>query len=201
MLKSGLNAQAIKRARNRLEQDGYITWRSRGGNQAAIYHLNSLVVQNELKNVPQCEPQSVPQTEPQSVPQCEPQSVPINKHKLNKTNTPPISPVERFEEFVMVYPKKSIGYLLETEYCNAVLAGVPETDLVQAAQNYADACRRNKTADRYIKKPENFLRENLFMQYLKGEDNGSAGRNTGSHEKSLGELMQECGDTGEFQGF
>ena len=69
MLKSGLNAQAIKRARNRLEQDGFITWRSRGGNQSAIYHLNSLVVQNDIKNVPQCEPQSVP----------------INKHKLNET--------------------------------------------------------------------------------------------------------------------
>lgn len=81
MLKSGLNAQAIKRARNRLEQDGFITWRSRSGNQSAIYHLNSLVVQNEVKNVPQCEPQSVPHTEPQ----CKPQSVPINKHKLNET--------------------------------------------------------------------------------------------------------------------
>ncbi len=89
VLKSGLNAQAIKRARNRLEQDGYITWKSRGGNQAAIYHMNSLVVQNNSKNVPQCEPQSEPQsephTEPQSVPQCEPQSVPINKHKQNET--------------------------------------------------------------------------------------------------------------------
>lgn len=123
------------------------------------------------------------------------------KEGKKERKTPPISPVERFEEFVMVYPKKSTGYLLETEYCNAVLAGVPEDDLVQAAQNYADTCRRNKTAERYIKKPENFLRENLFMQYLKGEGNGSAGRNTGSHEKSLGELMQEYGDTGEFQGF
>ena len=87
VLKSGLNAQAIKRARNRLEQDGFITWRSRGGNQSAIYHLNSLVVQNDVKNVPQCEPQSDPQTDPQSVPQCEPQSVPINKHKRNKTKS------------------------------------------------------------------------------------------------------------------
>ena len=41
VLKSGLNAQAIKRARNRLEQDGYISWRSRGGNQAAIYQVHS----------------------------------------------------------------------------------------------------------------------------------------------------------------
>ena len=109
--------------------------------------------------------------------------------------------VERYEEFSKSYPKMCTGFLAETEYCNAVLAGVPENDLVQAAQNYADVCRRNKTAERYIKKPENFLRENLFMQYLKGEGNGSAGRNTGSNEKSLGELMQECGDTGEFQGF
>ena len=77
VLKSGLNAQAIKRARNRLEQDGYIKWKSRGGNLAAIYHMNSLVVQNNSKNVPQCEPQVVPQ--------CEPQVVPINKHKQNET--------------------------------------------------------------------------------------------------------------------
>ena len=69
VLKSGLNAQAIKRARNRLEQDGYIKWKSRGGNLAAIYHMNSLVVQNNSKNVPQCEPQVVP----------------INKHKQNET--------------------------------------------------------------------------------------------------------------------
>ena len=191
VLKSGLNAQAIKRARNRLEQDGYITWKSRGGNLSAVYHLNSLVVQNSIKNVPQ--------TEPQSVPQCEPQSVPINKHKQNETKTPPVSPVERFADFAAAYPKKCTGYLVETEYCDAVLAGVPEEDLIRAAKNYAVVCRREKTAERYIKKPENWLRENLFMQYLKGENDG-AGRDTGTHEKSLNELMRERGDTGEFQG-
>lgn len=51
VLKSGLNAQAVKRARNRLAQDGFITWKSRGGNQSAIYHLNSLVVQSSIENV------------------------------------------------------------------------------------------------------------------------------------------------------
>ena len=134
VLKSGLNAQAIKRATNRLEQDGFITWRSRGGNQSAIYHMNSLVVQNSIKNVPQSEPQStvvqnsiknVPQSEPQSeplpvpqiVPQSEPQSVPINKHKQkqNKTETkkdmPPISPAGKFEDFWFVYPNKQRRYL------------------------------------------------------------------------------------------
>lgn len=120
---------------------------------------------------------------------------------IEKENTKESSSVERFADFVAAYPKARTGYLVETEYCNAVAAGVPEDDLVLAAQNYADTCRQEKTAERYIKKPENWLRENLFMQYLKGEDHGSTGRNTGTHEKSLNELMQERGDTGEFQGF
>ena len=115
-------------------------------------------------------------------------------------NPPPVSPVERCADFAAAYPKKCIGYLVETEYCDAVLAGVPEEDLIRAAKNYAVVCRREKTAERYIKKPENWLRENLFMQYLKGENDG-AGRDTGKHEKSLNELMRERGDTGEFQGF
>ena len=181
-LRSGLNASALKRARNKLATDGFIEWKARGGNLSAQYKIKSLVVQNYYKN--------------------EPQSEPINKQRhKQKHNTPPISPVEQFEEFAAAYPKRCTGYLVETEYCNAVLAGVPEDDLVLAAQNYADTCRREKTAERYIKKPENWLRENLFMQYLKGEDHGSTGRNTGTHEKSLNELMQERGDTGEFQGF
>lgn len=185
-LRSGLNASALKRARNKLATDGFIEWKARGGNLSAQYKIKSLVVQNYYKNEPQCEPQSEP----------------INKQRhKQKHNTPPISPVEQFEEFAAAYPKRCTGYLVETEYCNAVLAGVPEDDLVLAAQNYADTCRREKTAERYIKKPENWIRENLFMQYLKGEDHGSTGRNTGTHEKSLNELMQERGDTGEFRGF
>lgn len=104
ILKSGLNAQAIKRARNRLEQDGYITWKSRGGNQSALYHLKSLAVQNDNKNVPQSVSQSELKSVPQHVPQCVPQSVPINKDKLkqNKTIIDSIFPIEKFELFFRV---------------------------------------------------------------------------------------------------
>ena len=116
-------------------------------------------------------------------------------------NTPPISPIEKFGEFAAAYPKRCTSCLAETEYCNVVLAGVPEDDLIVAAQNYAVDCQKKRTPDRYIKNAENFLKENLFMQYLKGENDGPVGRDTGTHEKSLNELMQECGDTGDFQGF
>ena len=223
VLKSGLNAQAIKRARNRLEQDGYITWRSRGENQSAAYRLNSLVVQNSAGNVPQ----DVPQTEPQSVPQCqnvpqnvlqnvpqtkpqseplsEPQSVPINKQKQNETKTktdrPPISPVRRLDDFWAVYPKQKNRYLAETEYCNAVLAGVPEDDLVEAATRYAEHCRKGRIREQFIKNPENFLRDNVFLDYLKGGEDGRADKYVDADKKSLNEIMQERGNRGEFSGF
>ena len=128
------------------------------------------------------------------------------KEGKKERNTPPISPVERFADFAAVYPKTCTGYLAETEYCNAVDAGVSEADLIAAAKNYAIACQRKKTPARYIKNPENFLKENLFMQYTEGADNGPADekhdqRNTGAREKSLNELLEERGCSREFEGF
>jgi len=111
-IKAGLNAQAVKRARNLLQQNGLIEWKSRRGNQSAVYHLNSLVEQKAINFVPQTVPQvefveqkefnfvphiipveqkainfvpqTEPQYEPQVVPQYEPQVEPINKTKQNK---------------------------------------------------------------------------------------------------------------------
>lgn len=170
VLKSGLNAQAIKRARNRLEQDGFIAWRSRGGNQSAIYHINSLVVQNTIENVPQSEPQSVPKTEPQTDPQSEPQSVPINKHKQNETkkDIPPISPVERFEDFWDVYPLDKNRSMAEKAYCDVILAGIYcENDLVESVKNYAEYCKITKTDKIYY--ANNFLSKAVFEDYLPGK--------------------------------
>lgn len=183
VLKSGLNAQAIKRARNRLEQEGFLTWRSRSGNQSAIYHMNSLVVQNDsknvlqqgtkgfvvqnnIKNVPQIEPQSVPQSEPQSVPQGEPQSVPINKHKhkLNETYNPPIPPLTHFDEFWLAYPRKQRRALTESAYCSIVLSGIAtEEELLKSAQNYAEYIEITKEN---IYLPNNFLEKNIFEDFL-----------------------------------
>lgn len=95
-LRAGLNEAAVKRARNKLKEAGFIEWRSRAGNQSATYRLTKLysetsefVVQNQGQNAPQ----SVPQPVPQCVPQVVPQSVPINRHRLrlDKEDTP-ISP-------------------------------------------------------------------------------------------------------------
>lgn len=164
MLKSGLNAQAIKRARNRLEQDGYITWRSRGGNQSAVYHINSLVVQNDIKNVPQYEPQTVPQTDLQSVPQYEPQTVPINKHKQNETDMYD-NACTRFEDFWFEYPKQSARMLTEQAYVQLVVSGISESDLITAAKNYAESCRIKKTSSNFISNANNWLNNSKWVDY------------------------------------
>lgn len=91
-LRSGLNASALKRARNKLATDGFIEWKSRGGNQSAQYRIISLVVQNYAKNEPQFEPQFEPQNEPQF----EPQSEPINKHKQKQEKEVPKGTKKKF---------------------------------------------------------------------------------------------------------
>ena len=164
-LRSGLNASALKRARNKLATDGFIDWKPRGGNQSAQYHIKSLVVQNRHENEPQSEPQSEPQCEPQS----EPQSEPINKHKLKqKQNNPPISPAVHFDEFWDAYPKKGNRSLTEKAYVDVLLSNVPEEDVMAAVRNYTEAVQIQDTQERYIKNPDRFLTDNTFLDYLPG---------------------------------
>lgn len=169
-LRSGLNASALKRARNKLATDGFIDWKPRGGNQSAQYHIKSLVVQNRHENEPQYEPQSEPQSEPQCEPQSEPQSEPINKHKLKpKHNNPPISPAEHFDDFWNAYPKRGNRSLTEKAYVDVLLSNVPEEDVLAAVRNYAEAVRIQDTQERYIKNPDRFLTDNTFLDYLPGK--------------------------------
>lgn len=162
-LRSGLNASAIKRARNKLATDGFIEWKARGGNQAAQYRLISLVVQNEGKNEPQFEPQSEPQVEPQS----EPQSEPINKTKT-KTKTD-ISLSARVDEFLSVYPRKGNRHLTEINFVTCLMTRqVTEEQLIDAAKNYAERCRLEDVPYDRIKYPQNFLKDLEYCQYLPG---------------------------------
>ena len=122
------------------------------------------------------------------------------KKERREEYIPPISPVEHFEEFTEAYPKKCTSNTVATEYCNAVVAGVPEMDLVNAAKNYAIHCQREKTPGQFIKNPENFIRDNTFLKYVEGVEDEPR-RDTEQHEKSLNEIMAERGIGGEFTGF
>ena len=182
-LRSGLNASALKRARNKLATDGFIEWKQRGGNQSAQYRIFSLVVQNQFKN------------EPQFAPQCEP----INKTKTKtKTYIPPISPVERFSDFFSAYPKQKNLIAAEKEY-NLLLfndQNLTEQELIIAAENYADAVCILGTDDRYIKNPDRFLKDGTYIDYLDANYTkpkppaGKRNANTGIMRADYGDLSE-----------
>ena len=101
MMKAGMSKKAVERARAELEAEGYITWKSRGGNQSAAYYLISRVGQNKSN--------TDVQTVAENVPQFDSQSVAINKHKQKHKNNNTMCNADAdalFESLWKMYPNK-----------------------------------------------------------------------------------------------
>lgn len=98
--------------------------------------------------------------------------VPVIQSESNPNpnrETPPISPVASLEDFLAAYPCPGNRHLTEVAYIDCLITQkVTEEQLVESARNYAEQCRILKTEKRYIKKPENFLRDLEYCQYLPG---------------------------------
>ena len=75
-----------------------------------------------------------------------------------------------FQDFATAYPKQGNNFLTETQFCKLVVSDCHLTaeELIQAAKNYAEACKILGTEDRFIKAPQNFLSDNYFVSYLPG---------------------------------
>lgn len=75
----------------------------------------------------------------------------------------------RFNEFCQLYPKK-VNALLAVDgaytYLLQTTPSLSEDDLIAAVKNYAEACQILKTNDRYIKNPENWLKDSTWISYL-----------------------------------
>ena len=94
-----------------------------------------------------------------------------SKEEKSREEYIPPTPLIRFSEFMDVYPKKTKNlHSVEMAYCKLFFddAHLDESDLITAAKNYAEACKVLKTEDRYIKAPQNFLKDNFFVDYLEG---------------------------------
>lgn len=73
------------------------------------------------------------------------------------------------EEYLSAYPVGGNRHLTEVAFISCLMTGeVKEGDLVAAAANYAESCRMMGTEKKYIKKPENFLKDMEYLQYLPG---------------------------------
>lgn len=75
----------------------------------------------------------------------------------------------RFNDFCELYPKKFSNILVvngEYTYLLQTTPSLTEGDLIAAVRNYAEACRILKTNERYVKNPENWLKDNTWINYL-----------------------------------
>lgn len=85
--------------------------------------------------------------------------------------TAEVTPLSHFEDFWRAYPAShslptTAKRRTETAYAVASAEGFQESDLIAAAENYAEAVRIEERDTRYIKKPENFLSDGTYKDYL-----------------------------------
>ncbi len=72
-----------------------------------------------------------------------------------------------FEEFWSVYPRKADKAQAYKKYKARLEDGFTHEQLLEAAKNYADQCRRDRTEEKYIKHGKTFLGEATpFLDYL-----------------------------------
>lgn len=89
-----------------------------------------------------------------------------------------------FEEFWGIYPRKADKAQAYKKYKARLEDGYSHEQLVTAAKNYAEQCRRDKTEDKYIKHGKTFLGESTpFLDYLPNQ-NLQAGTEAGYDDEA-----------------
>ena len=166
---TGMSRSGILKARNELKQRGFIDFREKG-TKATVY---TLLIANSTQESKQISVQdSVQDSKQKGVQKSNTlKEKEKEKEKEKKKNSPPISPVTRFADFLSAYPKKTKNLqAVEVAYCKLLSddAHLTESDLIIAAENYADACMILRTEERFIKSPQNFLRDGYLVDYLDG---------------------------------
>lgn len=82
-----------------------------------------------------------------------------------------IPPLSCFEDFWLAYPASdalpvTAKRRTEAVYAVAFTEGFQESDLIAAAENYAEAVRIEAREARYIKRPDRFLSDGTYKDYL-----------------------------------
>lgn len=85
----------------------------------------------------------------------------------NKSNKAIGNYTTNFEEFWSVYPRKVDKAQAYKKYKARLEDGFSHGQMLMAARNYADQCKRDRTEDKFIKHGKTFLGESTpFLDYL-----------------------------------
>lgn len=88
-----------------------------------------------------------------------------------------------FEEFWAIYPRKADKAQAYKKYKARLEDGYSHEQLCQAARNYAEQCRRDRTEEKYIKHGKTFLGESTpFLDYLQKNEAQSGAEVTNDDE-------------------
>ncbi len=131
--------------------------RTKNAERMRIYRAEKA---KEAEKIVEEEPVTEPE-EPESKPEPDP-ALKLEPKKKEKKEY-----AVAFEEFWKVYPRKVDKGNAYKKYQARLNDGYSEEDLLIAATNYADQCKRDKTEARFIKHPKTFLSDVMpFTDYL-----------------------------------
>lgn len=94
------------------------------------------------------------------------------------TSTSKNMPMQKFEEFWEVYPRKEHRAMAEAEYAMLVMQGVSEDMLIASAKAYAREKREAEVNYKYLNCPDTWLHKGIYADYeMKEKEHESADLN------------------------
>lgn len=107
---------------------------------------------------------------------------PTHTRKIKNDKNDKNTYTAEFQSFWLVYPRKAEKTKAYKCFCARLKDGYSENEMLQAAQTYAEWCRKEKIDEKFIKLPATFIGVNTpFIDYL--ERSGPDGTQSGSSFK------------------
>lgn len=164
-METNLTVDEVRTALKHLKSTGEITSKSHSKFTVFTVENYGKYQANPKQNteqVPSCS-----QAIPEQIPTIEERNKEINNNKYIYAYARE-EPLQMFSDFWQAYPNKVSRMLAEQAYAQ-LLSSTPslrEEQVVAAAKNYAEACKIQKRADKFICTPHNWIENSVWIDYL-----------------------------------
>lgn len=151
-IRTGLNKDAIYRARNTLTQMGLIEYRTRGGNQSAVYKLYSIASLKTTQTATQPATQTATQTATINK---------LNKTKQNKMKLTPYCPPKG--DAPEPVPRETVQYKKIADYWNSVCTELPKVQALSDNRKKAVRARVKEHGEETVLRVIALVKQSDFL--------------------------------------
>jgi hypothetical protein len=167
-IKSGLSPRAVTNARKELTEKGRIKWKSRNGNQAAEYCVNSLAGELQELYADKVADNATDKVACKATDNYTDITTTLTKRKpkqnINDIYTP------EFETFWQHYPRHEAKQTALKCWNTRITQGESPDDMIAGAKNYATKCQAEEKEAKFIKLPTTFIGpDKHYMDCLQSE--------------------------------